>query len=266
MDENGYKEGISLIIYLGMAGMFFLALAIIGFVIIYNRRLLQQQLKLQSQKIVHQQQLLNRTIKIQDRERKRFAADLHDEIGGGIATILLHLAKLKEHSQETSTQLEANNITTQLNSLLNLTRKISYNIMPPTLEDFGLMEALNDLCYNINQSGQLSIKYNWRGSEERLPFSAELAIYRISKELLVNTVKHSEASIVEVAIDNQINHFELQIKDNGKGFHLDQKTRSAGLKNLYDRALIINAQFNLESSIGNGTSALLVLQKKSPNP
>ena len=88
------QEGTSLILFIGMLGMFFLAMAIVGFVLIYKKRLLKQQMKLQEQQIIHQQQLLQSAVKIQDEERKRFAADLHDEIGGGISTILLSVEQV----------------------------------------------------------------------------------------------------------------------------------------------------------------------------
>ena len=94
------QEGTSLILFIGMLGMCFLAFAIVGFVLIYKRRLLKQHMKLQEQQIIHQQQLLNTSVAIQDEERKRFAADLHDEIGGGISTILLQVSKLKKEEKE----------------------------------------------------------------------------------------------------------------------------------------------------------------------
>jgi two-component system NarL family sensor kinase len=99
---------------------------------------------------VHQQQLLNSAIEIQDEERKCFAADLHDEVGGGISTILLSVSKLKkEVIEDINIGEQSDTIRNQLNNLLKKTHKISYNIMPPSLEDFGLNEALSDVCFTI---------------------------------------------------------------------------------------------------------------------
>jgi len=128
---NQAQEGTSLVLYGGMLGMFFLAIAIVGFVMIYKKRLLKQ-------KLTHQQQLLDSAIEIQDEERKRFAADLHDEIGGGISTILLRVSKLKkETAAHTEITIQSENIQQHLYGWLKKFREISYNIMPPTLEDFG---------------------------------------------------------------------------------------------------------------------------------
>lgn len=256
------QETRSLILYGGMLGMFFLAIAIVGFVLIYKKRLLQQQMKLQEERLAHQQQLLQSSVKIQDEERKRFAADLHDEIGGGISTILLSVERLKKEQATQSEIVEkSEKVRDQLNNLLKKVREISYNIMPPTLEDFGLHEAISDLCYSIAESGHFTIDYVWNGVEERLDFSQELAIYRITQELLTNTIKHSEAKNVEVSIENSEEKFELYVKDNGKGFDPVAIHKGAGLRNITNRAEIIGAELTISGIIGEGTMIILYLNK-----
>ena len=258
MEES--ESSALLILYMGMGGMFFLAVALVGFVVLYNRRLLKQQLKLQEQKIFHQQQLLDTTIQIQDEERRRFAADLHDEIGGGISTILLSLAQLKNKLLNApKIEHQADVLRDQLNYLLKTTREISYNIMPPTLETFGLQEALNDLCFSLNETTQIKVNYEWLGREKRLNFSTELAIYRIAKELLVNAIKHAQANLVSLNVNHGFNKFELVVTDNGVGFDATAFTRSTGIKNMHHRALIIGAVFDINSISASGTTARLTL-------
>lgn len=257
------QEGTSLILFIGMLGMFFLAIAIVGFVIIYKKRLLKQQMKLQEQQIIHQQQLLNSAVKIQDEERKRFAADLHDEIGSGISTILLSVAKVKkEQAHEPKVVSQAQDIRDQLDNLLKKVREISYNIMPPTLEDFGLNEAISDLCYSISESSNLTIHYEWKGDEKRLFFSQELALYRIIQELLTNIVKHAAATEIKISIENSAENFNLFLEDNGKGFHPEMIQKGAGLRNINDRALIIGATLTVSGVIGEGTMVSLLLNKQ----
>ncbi|WP_298514545.1 ATP-binding protein [uncultured Kordia sp.] len=258
------QEGTSLILFIGMLGMFFLALAIVGFVIIYRRRLLKQQMKLQEQKIIHQQQLLQSAIKIQDEERKRFAADLHDEIGGGISTILLSVERIKkEQADQPEMVLKSQNVRDQLNHLLKKVREISYNIMPPTLEDFGLHEAISDLCYSISESSSIIINYEWNGDEQRLGFSQELALYRIIQELLTNIIKHAEATNIDITIENNTENFQLHLKDNGKGFNPETIQKGAGLRNIYDRAQIMGAELVVSGVIDEGTIIHLHLNKEN---
>ncbi|MBC8756235.1 sensor histidine kinase [Kordia sp. YSTF-M3] len=259
--ETTSDSGLT-VIYTGMLGMFFLAFAIVGFVIIYKRRLLKQQMKLQEQQILHQQQLLNTSVEIQDEERKRFAADLHDEIGGGISTILLSVSKLKKEAlKDTNTVAQSEKIHHQLNDLLKKVREISYNIMPPTLEDFGLNETVSDLCFTISETDIIMVDYEWNGEEKRLNFSQELIVYRIIKEILVNVVKHAEATKVVITIDNTAESFKLLIQDNGKGFDTETTKKGAGLRNIKDRALIIGAELIISSKINSGTTARLHLNK-----
>lgn len=256
------QESSSLILYGGMLGMFFLAIAIVSFVLIYKKRLLQQQMKLQEERLAHQQQLLQSSIKIQDEERKRFAADLHDEIGGGISSILLSVERIKkEQASQPELVSKSEKVRDQLNDLLQKVREISYNIMPPTLQDFGLHEAISDLCYSISESSLFKIHYEWNGSEKRLEFSQELAIYRIIQELLTNSIKHSEAKNVAITIENSDEKFELYVKDDGKGFNPETLHKGAGIKNINDRAAIIGAQLSLSGVIGEGTIITLYLNK-----
>ncbi len=250
------------VIYVGMLGMFFLAIAIVGFVIIYKKRLLKQQMKLQEQKIIHQQQLLQSAVKIQDDERKRFAADLHDEIGGGISTVILNVERIKkQHSNQPEIVSQSQKVRLQLDDLLKKVREISYNIMPPTLEDFGLHEAVSDLCYTISESSTMTIDYEWTGDEKRLNFSQELALYRIIQEILTNIIKHSEATHIEIMIKNTTENFNISLIDNGKGFNTETIQKGAGLRNIKDRALIIGAELFISGVIGEGTKIHLNLNK-----
>ncbi|MEM6684569.1 MAG: ATP-binding protein [Bacteroidota bacterium] len=257
------QEGTYVILYVGMLGMFFLAFAIVGFVIIYKKRLLKQQMKLQQQRIIHQQQLLQRTVKIQDDERKRFAADLHDEIGGGISTILLSVERIKTtQANQPEIETTSQHIRNQLNDLLKKVREISYNIMPPTLEDFGLHEAISDLCYSITESSDLQIQYVWNGDEQRLDFSQELAIYRIIQELLINTIKHAKATQVEITIENTAENFKALYTDNGKGFDTETIRKGAGVHNIHNRAQIMGAELTVASILHKGTTITFNLNKK----
>lgn len=249
------QDSASLVLYMGMLGMFLLAIAIVGFVLIYKKRLLKQ-------KLSHQQQLLNSAIEIQDEERKRFAADLHDEIGGGISTILLSVSKLKKEATENEKAVrQSEAIRKQLDNLLKKVREISYNIMPPTLEDFGLNESISDLCFTISETGLLAVEYEWLGNEERLRFSHELTLYRIIKEVVTNTIKHANAKKLSIKIINEANFFKLVIEDDGNGFDTTTVKKGAGLRNIHDRTLILGGTLTVESTIGKGTSITVDIEK-----
>ncbi|MEP0263814.1 histidine kinase [Dokdonia sp.] len=246
------SEDFSLILIVGMAGMFLLAVSIILFVLIYKRKIIEEQL-------VHQQDLIQTAIAIQEEERKRFAADLHDEIGGGISTILLSISGLENHFQ-LPVKEKVKGIRRQLNELLHSVREISYNITPQALETYGLIATLSDLCYQIQESGQLDVYFKCKGKEERMDFSKELAIYRICKELLSNTIKHSKSSQIDLSVIYNKNVFVLIYKDNGEGFVINAKGKGSGMKNMMNRSKILGATFDIKSRVPKGMEACLTLK------
>lgn len=249
-------EDFSLILIVGMTGMFVLAVSIILFVLIYKRKIVEGQL-------AHQQDLIQTAVAIQEEERKRFAADLHDEIGGGISTILLSVSGLENHFESPVREkitTKINGIRQQLNELLHGVREISYDITPYALEAYGLVATLSDLCYQIQESGQLIVCFQCEGEEERIDFSKELAIYRICKELLSNTIKHANGSQIDVLIKYDNNVFILNYKDNGDGFVYDTINKGSGMKNMMNRSKILGATFNIKTTKPQGMEASLILK------
>lgn len=250
------EEDFSLILIVGMTGMFVLAVSIILFVLIYKRKIVEGQL-------AHQQDLIQTAVAIQEEERKRFAADLHDEIGGGISTILLSVSGLENHfefSVKEKIITKINEIRQQLNELLQGVREISYDITPHALETYGLVAILSDLCYQIQESGQLDVCFTCKGEEERLDFSKELAIYRICKELFSNTIKHANASQIDVLLRYNNDVFILNYKDNGAGFDVDTIHEGSGMRNMVNRSKILGARFNIKSTKPHGINACLTLK------
>ncbi|WP_299208095.1 histidine kinase [uncultured Dokdonia sp.] len=254
MDQTG-TDNLSLVLGIGMIGMFILALSIIVFVLVYKRKIIEAQL-------IHQQRLVETGVAIQEEERKRFAADLHDEIGGGISTILLSMSSLEQEYENNQTEsIKIKNIQKQLDNLLNSVREISYNITPYTLETYGLVATLSDICYQVQESGQLQIDFVCNGNEDRLPFSTELAIYRIVKELITNTIKHAEANLITLSVSYKQYSLNVDYTDDGKGYSEDTIARGSGIKNMINRAKIVGASLDIRGEIEKGTKATLILKR-----
>lgn len=253
MDQTG-TDNLSLVLGIGMIGMFVLALSIIVFVLVYKRKIIEAQL-------IHQQRLVETGVAIQEEERKRFAADLHDEIGGGISTILLSISSLEYASE--NNQLESakiKSIQKQLDNLLNSVREISYNITPYTLETYGLVATLSDICYQVQESGTLQADFVCNGNEDHLPFSTEIAVYRIVKELISNTIKHAEADLITLLVSYGQHSLTVKYTDNGKGYKEDTITKGSGIKNMINRAKILGATLDITGKVEKGTKAILILK------
>jgi two-component system NarL family sensor kinase len=254
MEKIGSTDFL-VILFVGMTGMFLLAFAIVMFAYFYRKRITEQQLILK-------QSLIQTAVDIQEQERKRFAADLHDEIGGGISAALLSLSglgmTLKNSPRE---KQKVEDVQNQLDGLLQTVREISYNLTPQMLESYGLVAALNDLCYQIHDTGVMQANFNSTGIHAGFPVTKELAIYRICKELITNSIKHSRAQQLSLSLHCDENYFTISYQDNGQGYAPATVTSGSGMQNMINRAKILDAQFEVASRINKGIQVTLTLKR-----
>lgn len=237
----------------------FLGIMTGGLLFIYRKRIweqeVQQQLDEQQQK--HQQTLVSRVLAAQDEERKRFAADLHDVIGGDINTLMINLymhegsiKELKDYTRE------------ELKRIANQVREISYNLMPAALKNFGLSVGLEDLCKRLNKGQVIQINYQYQGESIRFDFSTELNIYRIVQELLTNAIKHASANNVLVRVAYKKCKLSLVISDDGIGFDPASVLLGSGVENVRMRASLIGASIDFNQGKEGGTNVILCLNKQ----
>src|SRR5215203_838748 len=180
-------SGISLVLFLGTLGMLVLTIGLIMFIIFHQRKVIRFQLRLQEMEKKQQKILLNASIRLQEEERQRLAADLHDDAGPLLATARLYLSE-NLVNQDKATQLQSIYQTRQiLDDTIQLVRNISHSLMPPTLKNFGLESAINDLFQKISGSGSINASSRFHDYKERLKADKELIVYRIVQELIANT-------------------------------------------------------------------------------
>jgi signal transduction histidine kinase len=196
-------------------------------------------------------------MKGQEEERSRLAKDLHDGVGGLLSGVKLSLSNMKGNvflSEENARAV--NMIIGQLDNSITELRRVSHNMMPEALIKFGLREALENYCENIDQAGELKVRLQTYGLDHRMEQDTEIVIYRIVQELLNNVVKHAEAKQVLVQLIREQEKFTLTVEDDGKGFNLaDPKAqKGAGLQNIKARAGYLNGIVDVRTRPGEGTS------------
>lgn len=234
-----------------------LALAL-AFVLFFNRsqqKLLQEKNHSQALKLAHQQELLNSILFTQENERKRIAKDLHDDIGSKLNVALLHMHRLRKFREEPEKFGQTiGEINQMLHTTVDTTRRISHELLPPTLENFGLEQAIKELSESYEQSGMLAIEFEANTGGRRLPSQmAELNLFRVIQELIKNSVKHGEAQKIRIQLDFLASHLSLQYQDDGKGFEPDKiEKKGLGLNNLESRINMIDGQMQLQSTLGQG--------------
>jgi len=157
---------------IGTAAMLFMAAAIILFVAFYQKRMLQEQLRRQGLEADHQLKMLLSQIKSQENERRRVAKDLHDDVGLMIQALrTTTLAILKDASDD-----DKNEIQELVTTIDQTVRRICWDLMPSSLERFGLADAIDEMCTRFSTHRKVSVKFFQHGNaitlnkEKRLCF------------------------------------------------------------------------------------------------
>ena len=130
-------------------------------------------------------------------------------------------------------------------------------MLPPTLEDFGLSTAIEELCEQVRKTGALDITFERHLERAEIgDADTELNLFRIVQEMLNNTLKYAQASRVNIRLARENNQKKLTYHDNGQGFDSTALNRKGlGLRNLESRAQIIGGHFSLKTAVGQGFEA-----------
>ena len=135
-------------------------------------------------------------------------------------------------------------------------RTISHNLMPKVLSDFGLVEAIDSLCDKIDEAG-LRVEFISTGIEKRLNKVSELSLYRITQELINNTLKYGQATKITVQLIKRDQSIRLMYEDDGKGFDLNSISKGLGLMNIENRAKALAGQVTFDSQPIQGMTAII---------
>lgn len=246
------QSGISLVLFMGTLGMLVLTIGLILFIIFHQRKVIRYQLRLQSMEQEQQKILLKASIRLQEEERQRLAADLHDDAGPLLATARLYLNE-NLVNQDKVTQLQSIYQARQiLDDTIQLIRNISHSLMPPTLKNFGLESAVNDMFQKISGSGQINASSRFHDYKERLKPEKELIIFRVLQELLNNILKHSSSSFIHLTQSSHNGSCIVRLHHDGRGIvqadfeKLNKSNIGLGLKNISSRLKVAHGSILFE--------------------
>ena len=244
--------GFTYIMLFGTLAMVALTLGVVFFIILHQRKVIKFNLQLKRLEEDKQQILLNASIKYQEEERNRIAADLHDDVGPLLATARLYLNE-NMINQEPAAQLQSIfSAKSIIDDAIQLIRNISHSMMPPTLKNFGLESAMSDLFQKINGSGSLNASVRFHDYRTRLKMEQELLLFRIIQELVNNIIKHSSAGFIHLTQNINATHTYLRLHHDGKGIvqtefeELNNVSTGLGLKNIASRIKVLNGRIFFE--------------------
>ena len=186
----------------------------------------------------------------QENERRRIIKELHDGVGQLLTAIRIRVEMLEGDDPVKE------EIKNQINDTIAEVRRVSYNVMPQALVDFGLEAALKGLCDSMKRYANLDIDFTYvRESETALNFEITTALFRIAQEGLNNIVKHAHATIVRLHVIQEEDQVYLVLEDNGKGFDIERLKANSGmgLQNIRERAKLLNGSAEIIAAPGQGT-------------
>ncbi len=207
-----------------------------------------------------QTEQIKAAIHAQEEERKRISRDLHDDIGTKLSALKLFISSLElkasaSHQEEIVSL--AQNSEQFIQEVVRDLRSMLINLSPTVLEDFGYTNAVEGLVNKINETGLIHFDLNVFGFKQRLQKDYELALYRITQELINNILKHADAKNISLQTGLRDYKIVLIIEDDGKGFDVNMHSDGYGLKNLETRTKLLNGKMIIESIPGKGTTTLV---------
>lgn len=196
-----------------------------------------------------------RLVEVQEQERRALALELHDQFGqlltGLKLGLELSLPGLPEPVRKELTESKA-----LVDDLIGRVRRLSLDLRPPMLDDFGLIPAVEAHIRRFSKQCDIQVEFRHTPVTERWPAKLETAVYRIAQEALTNIARHAGVKTAVVRVWQAGGRLGVQIEDHGQGFDVERALAagmSSGLAGMRERALLLEGEFSVESAPGAGT-------------
>ncbi len=206
------------------------------------------------------QKLSEQVLEAQEDERKRIARELHDETAQALTTLLIRLKILERAKSATEMRGQINELRELTAETLEAVRSLAVELRPATLDDLGLVAALEAYTEAYASRIPLPLEFSAQGFDDaagRLPPQVELVLYRVVQEALTNVAKHAAAQRVQVALRLTQHDVVAAVADDGHGFDAEDMMRSRerglGLFGMQERLALVQGQLVIDSSPGRGT-------------
>lgn len=223
--------------------------------------MIQERLKVQNSEIEHQKKMLKTAFESQENERKQLAKELHDDIGMMLMTLRINL-----NDQEDGPAQELRQLVDKTHESI---RRISWDLMPTTMDNFGLSQSTHEMCERMSSIHTASINFEELGNRISLDKDQELLLYRIAQEAIINAVKHSNAAKIDILFQWTQKSFSLSITDDGLGFDFPSSKNKVsgrhglGLLNMENRVALLGGELTFKKNQPSGTVVSIKLSLPS---
>lgn len=211
----------------------------------------QKQIRARNEQI---KQMSSRLVQVEDQERQRIAKEIHDRLGQQLSLASIHLNLLKNEVPE-GLHSKLREIERYLENLSKSTRVIMNDLYPTALGEWGLAYAVRDYAERLFANLNIRVIYELDNTDARMPSYMERLLYRIAQEALVNIIKHADAGTVTIRLSIDQDKCMMVISDDGRGFDVEAVAPDRrGLQIIKERVMVIGAEFELQTGIGEGTT------------
>lgn len=238
---------------IGIGALATLVVAFASFV--WSRLRDQRRQREHEEELRHEQlQRFMEVVAAQEAERSRIAADLHDGIGHVLGALKLNASVLHAVDEREQAILERSRA--MIDDAARDVRLLSHELMPRSLEDLGLVPALRELAQRIDGSGSVAVSVECEPEEITLPDAVRIALYRIAQEVMANMLKHAGARSISIVLRKEPRLLRMLIRDDGRGFRVEEMDRSGGLgwRSIRARVELIRGRLTVRSAPGEGTT------------
>jgi signal transduction histidine kinase len=208
--------------------------------------------------------LLNAIIQAEERERRRFATEIHDGLGPLLSTIKMSISSLTSVETNPESLPVIHNTNLVISEAIKSIQEISNNLSPHVLTNFGLAKAIRNFINKINQTKAIKINFKTNVIDVRYQAGLEIVVYRSVCELLNNSIKHSKATKINIEMQSNGTLLEIYYKDNGIGFDskklfVNENDQGSGYFNMLSRVKSLKGKLDISSEKNEGVSVHIKL-------
>lgn len=256
MPEGNHQ--ITIFIIITTAIVFLLAIFIIALLILYQRRQINYNNKLNVLKLDFEKNLLRSQVEIQEQTLQSISREIHDNISLSLTLAKLNLNTL-DWSQKSNAMKSVNSSINILGSAISDLSHLSRSMNTDVIKNMGLMKAVKNEVDKLREMAHLNVDYDIKGEPIFLDSEKEIVIFRIIQEAFNNIVKHARANRIWLELDYHKHFLDILIKDDGIGFRRnhDDEANKAGMGNMETRAKLFGGQLVLETLPERGTQILV---------
>jgi signal transduction histidine kinase len=209
---------------------------------------------------IHAKELLSTQLEMQAQTMQHIGREIHDNVGQKLTLASLYTQQLAFENKAPLINDKIEHIGNIINESLSELRQLSKSLTDDRIKDNSIVELLQQECNNIKDLNKCDVVFRCNAQHVVLTYQTKSILLRIVQEFLQNSIKHAECTALEVSLSKEQQVLCLFLKDNGKGFSINQtNSKGIGLANMKKRAALINASFNLASNLCEGTSVQITL-------